>query len=337
MFPQSRLPPPPGRRWRRRLQDWWLQRLGRTDHCPLTHHNVYILPTRAGGVLGVTLLVLLVASINYQLSLGYLLTFLLAGTGLAAMHTTHRNLRGLVLHMPTPTPVHAGSQAAIGLRLQNPSAWDRYAVTLTWQGEGNSTSTTAAWTDAEAGEHKTVALGWSPTQRGRQHLPAVRVETHYPLGVFRAWGWWQPAAQALVYPAPETPCPPWPDGDSPVAEGLAQTPRSGAAPGWSGLRPYRPGDPLKHIAWKQVAKRDLQPPEGWVSKEPEQPSGGWLWLDVHGTGLSGREAQASRLCAWVMAAESQGLDYGLRLPHLQIDPDQGPTHQHRCLEALALW
>ena len=55
-------------------------RLPLTDSITLTQRNVYILPTRPGLMLALTLLVLLVASINYQLNLGYLLTFLLAGS-----------------------------------------------------------------------------------------------------------------------------------------------------------------------------------------------------------------------------------------------------------------
>ena len=65
------------RRW---LQSWFENRLPLTDSVTLTQRTVYILPTRPGLMLGLTLLTLLVASINYQLNLGYLLTFLLAGS-----------------------------------------------------------------------------------------------------------------------------------------------------------------------------------------------------------------------------------------------------------------
>jgi hypothetical protein len=60
-----------------------------------------------------TLLVMLLAAINYQLNLGYALTFLLAGAGLVSMHLTHGNLRGLTLRTCTPTvpPVFAGEPA----------------------------------------------------------------------------------------------------------------------------------------------------------------------------------------------------------------------------------
>ena len=85
--------------WRARLRAWWQSRLPLTDTLLLTQRNVYILPTRAGWMLAVTLLVLLVGSINYQLNLGYLLTFLLAGSAVAGMHMCHGTLRGLTLHL----------------------------------------------------------------------------------------------------------------------------------------------------------------------------------------------------------------------------------------------
>ncbi|MCV4860502.1 hypothetical protein OFB63_31115, partial [Escherichia coli] len=77
------------------MRHWWLARLPADDALTLTQRNGYILPTGAGLAYAGTLVVLLLASINYQLSLGYLLTFLLAGAGIAAMHLTHANLRGL--------------------------------------------------------------------------------------------------------------------------------------------------------------------------------------------------------------------------------------------------
>ena len=92
---------------RRRIQVWFHNRLRRTDTLTLTQRNVYILPTRAGWMLALTLLVLLVASINFQLNLGYLLTFLLAGSALVGMHVCHNNLRGLTLHLHPPEAVHA--------------------------------------------------------------------------------------------------------------------------------------------------------------------------------------------------------------------------------------
>ena len=94
---------PPWWAWHARLRAWWLARVPLADTLALTQGNVYILPTRAGWMLAATLAVLLVASINYQLNLGYLLTFLLAGCAAAGMVVGHGTLRGLTLHLPPPT------------------------------------------------------------------------------------------------------------------------------------------------------------------------------------------------------------------------------------------
>ena len=83
---------------RARFRAWWQARLPLSDTLTLTQRNVYILPTRPGFMLGATLLVLLIGSINYQLNLGYLLTFLLAGCAGVGMHVCHATLRGLTLN-----------------------------------------------------------------------------------------------------------------------------------------------------------------------------------------------------------------------------------------------
>ena len=106
---------------RARVRAWFDARTPRTDRWTLTQSNIYILPTRAGWLYALTLFVMLLASINYQLNLGYVLTFLLAGVGLAAMHLTHATLRGLTLHLRTPAPAFAGDAATVEVVLDSPA------------------------------------------------------------------------------------------------------------------------------------------------------------------------------------------------------------------------
>ena len=87
---------------RARFRRWFEDRLPQQDSTTLTQRNVYILPTRPGLMLAATLLVLQIASINYQLNLGYLLTFLLAGSTLVGMHVGHGTLRGLTMNLIAP-------------------------------------------------------------------------------------------------------------------------------------------------------------------------------------------------------------------------------------------
>ena len=121
-------------RWRMAWQAWWLARLRPTDQVQLHQRNVYILPTRAGWMLGATLLVLLVASINYQLNLGYVLTFLLAGSAVAGMHVCHGTLRGIDMHLIAPSPHFARASTQFRIHLTHTRRSPRFGIGLAVQG-----------------------------------------------------------------------------------------------------------------------------------------------------------------------------------------------------------
>ena len=106
---------------RQRLRTWFEQRLPRSDTWTLTQRNIYIVPTRAGLMFVLVLFVMLLASINYQLSLGYVLTFLLAGAGFVSMHLTHNTLRGVTLHLKPPASGFAGEPMALEIVLTSPT------------------------------------------------------------------------------------------------------------------------------------------------------------------------------------------------------------------------
>ncbi len=331
--PLRRLPAAP--RWRQRWRTWWLNRLPRRDRLVLTHRNLYILPTRAGLMLAVTLMLLLVGSINYQLNLGYLLTFLLAGCGVVGLHLTHLNLRGLELSAQITPTVFAGQPAPVRLRLHNPTRRARYGVGLCWLPTDGPAPGEPTWCDVAPQSDTLTELSLTLPHRGRHSLPALLVETRFPLGTTRAWHWWRPATPCLVYPAPETAPPPLPWGaDTSGTDGVLARHPAGSHD-MDGVRPYRRGDPLKWVVWKKVARTADGPDPQWISRDGEPPPTSTLWLDAHNCGLTAPEARWSRLCAWVLEAERQGLRYGLRLPGQEVPPGHGPDHQHRCLEALA--
>ena len=294
------------------------------DSMTLTQRNVYILPTGPGLMLAATLLLLLLTSINYQLNLGYLLTFLLAGSAIVGMHLCHGTLRGLTMNLVAPEPQFAGSSAPIGVYLQSRRRTARYGIGLSVLNSGHW-----LWLDLPAQGSSTVHLAFTPGRRGLHRVPTLTAETRYPLGTFRVWTVWRPAANVLVYPRPETFPPALPRGQA-RAEGAVGAHLSSSGE-YDGVRAYRRGDPLKIIVWKKFAKA-----EQLVSRDAQQVQHTELWLDREHSGSNDPEQQLSRLCAWVLQAEQQGLDYGLRLGTLQIAPGCGDAHRKRCLEALAL-
>lgn len=321
--------------WRQRLRRWFHERLPRTDTLVLTQRNVYILPTRAGWMLAITLLVLLVGSINYQLNLGYLLTFLLAGSAVVGMHIGHANLRGITLHLTPPAPVHAGQPALLDIRLSSARRRDRHGIGLGVIPEGHLSDTHLGWADVPAQGSSTVQVAWTAAHRGLHALPALTALTLFPLGTFRVWTVWRPAATLLVYPAAETHPPPLPPGQ-PQAGPQGSAARVQSAGEFDGVRAYRRGDTQKTIVWKKAAQAFAAGRSDLVSRDSQRTQRQQLWLDFAHTGTHEVEARLSRLTAWVLLADRLGLDYGLRLPGIEMPPDQGAAHKARCLEALAL-
>ncbi len=322
---------------RARLRRWFESRLPSTDTWALGQRNIYILPTRAGLTFAATLVVMLLASINYQLNLGYALTFLLAGSGLVSMHLTHSNLRGLTLHMKPPPRGFAGEPVPLAIVLGNPGR-ARHGLALrlaapTAEHSAQSQPTAAhapVWCDVPAGGQTQTQLSWVPAQRGWHGLPTVTVETVFPLGLFRAWTVWRPAAQLLAWPQPEQPTPPLPAATNSKDEARHQRRRDGSE--FDGVRPWRRGDTMRQVVWKKVARSNQL-----VSRETTGAVGEELWLEWAQSGVGGSEQRLSRLAAWLIAAEHAGLPCGLRLPGREMAPAATRGQRDAALDVLAQW
>ena len=329
--------------FRARFQAWFESRLPLTDQITLTQRTVYILPTRPGLMLGVTLLVLLVASINYQLNLGYLLTFLLAGCALVGMHVCHATLRGIAINLVAHPATYARAAAFFDLKLSSARRTPRYGIGVRVLHPDATASTQAdkqphwAWTDIPAQGSSTVRVAFSPPRRGLHRVPTLTAETRFPLGTFRVWTVWRPAAQIMVYPEPEAHPPSLPPGE-PRAGGAAAPAHSPSTGEFDGVRSYRRGDPMKLVVWKKAAKADDAGGSGGglVVRDTQQSEQHELWLDFMQAGTGDVEHKLSRLCAWVLMADKLGVAYGLRLPALALPPAAGDVHRRACLEALAL-
>jgi len=315
---------------RRQFKAWWQARLRRTDTLLLTQRNIYILPTRAGVLFAITLLTLLVASINYQLNLGYVLTFLLAGSGAVSMQLTHNTMRGLTLHIKPAPPVFAGEPAVLEVVLSSPSG-ARHGIGLRVEDASTSTLT---WVDVPAGGQASARVSFVPQSRGRHELPTLSIETRFPLGLFRAWTVWRPSGEVLVYPKPELPPAPLPAA-RPMPGGVTSS-RAVHGDEIEGIRAYRRGDPLKMVFWKKAAKA-METGGELVSRDTSASAHQELWLEWNACGALHAEERLSRLAAWVLAADRAGVNYGLRMPGSDLPRGHGAGQRRTCLEALALW
>lgn len=319
---------------KQRWQAWWKARHPASDEQQLTQRNLYIVPTRVGAAFVLTQLLLLVASINDQLNLGYALTFLLVGCGLASMHTTHGNLAGLRLTLQPPEPGHLDEDLLLRVRLHN-AGRARYGLGLRL---ADAPSATLAYVDVPAQNHAELVLAWRAPRRGQLALPVLRIETRFPLGLFVAWSYWQPEARQWVYPAVERGAPPLPGGRASEAQAGAQagTAQRGGHEEFHGLRPWREGDSLRSVMWKQAARATHAAEPLWVREWASPPPSRERWLDAEDTRGLPEEARWQRLAAWVLAADAQAQDWGLRGLGPELAPAQGKAHRTLALQRLAL-
>ena len=282
----------------------------RGERLKLGLRNLYILPTRfgllwlAGGGL------LLLVAIQTQRNGPLLLSFLMLGLWLLALHLTQFNLQGLELEALAPSGGFAGEMVAYPLLCR--SRCQRDGIQLGLAGS-------AATPQPLAAGESVLSVPWRAGRRGLQTPGRLRLQTTAPLGLFVCWTLWEPPRPQPIYPARRP---------GPVAESSTSRLAAGSDD-WDDLRPHRPQDGLARVAWKSLAQgRGRQtktfaaatPAVGLLAPAPGQPP----------------ERALEHLSAEIWRRSKAGEAYGLALGDTQVAPNTGPEHRDRCLLALAL-
>lgn len=302
-----------------------LARVAQPDHSGasrLQGRAIYILPTQYGLMFGGLLLLLLIGSINYANSPAYLLTFLLGGLFVQAMYSTWRNLKGIAIRFVGAEPVFTGEEASLSLRLEPELGDKRWAIQLSLAGGSTSVLDLAEGGSATALHLPTRKRGWAEAGR-------ITLESRYPLGLFRAWGYAQTGARVLVFPRPLSGREPL---GSPEQQGSLLGDKGRGTDDFAGHRSYQAGDPPKHLNWKLFAAE-----RGLYTKEFGGDRVELVWLDFSELLEANTEIRLGILTGLVVQADDAGLNYGLRLPGVEIAPARGSAHRLDCLTALALF
>ena len=292
----------------------------------LRARRVYVFPSKAGFALLGTLLVMLIASINYNLSLGYALVFTLGSV--FAVHILHawRTVHGLEINLGASEEAFAGSEAAWQLQLHNPQTHERPALRVL-DGDGRLLHEC----DLAARARALTTLRLPVTQRGWRQPGQLSVESYQPLGWIRAWSHIEPDAPLLVYPAPRgelaLPMAALESGDA--GSGL----RGQQQDDFAGLRSFQPGDSLRQVAWKQLARGQGMLTKVFASQLHPECVLDW---DALPATLS-VESRLSQLTRWVLDARAAGARTTLLLPGSQIGPGSDAAHHQSCLQRLALY
>ena len=297
-----------------------IRRHGR-DTLPISinRRRIYILPTRFGIMLAPILAAMMIAGLNYNSNLALAFAFLMASMALVTMHHCNRNLLRLSVDVTPEVDAFAGREAVFEFALHNSSKVDRRDIEV-------RCLTAAGMGSVAAGESESIEVVVPVAQRGVTRVNQFELRTRYPFGWFYSWTYIQ--GSITIYTAPS------PAGNrtlpSAGSKGSGTHSETRGDEDFSGLRAYEPGVPLKHMAWKVLARGGEAAVRSYSSlaAQPE-------WLEWSSLAGMDPETRLSQLCLWVLESDAAQRPYGLRIPGKEIAPSGGAAHRFACLRALA--
>jgi len=334
--------------------DKWLnKRIPAASQHQLNHNNIFIFPAKFG-LLFLSLCVLLfLLGTNYQNNLMLLLCYFLLAIFLVNLLASYINFARIDLQIGKCPEVFVGDNLHIPLWLNanndgtspaNGLIHFKFQTIKQKTSEKNKIQHDQQSTKVDANAFSNpINLSQKCQQRGKLTLSRVTVKSFYPLGLYRCWTHLAFTHQITVFPKP-LPCEIQlhiSEHNSSKKSGEMANEQTGHDD-FSHLKAYQIGEPLNHIAWKQLAKG-----RGMVSKQFSSIGNhiGWLKLstEFRNNTLShpsnkletALNKELGELCYQVLELSRTQRIYGLDLGVQCIAPNSGDGHRLACLHALA--
>jgi len=296
-----------------------------TSAINLDHRRIFILPSRSGLVLALVILLMLIASINYNNSMGFIFTFLLASAAQVSSFYGFKNLSGLTIQAIKSDPCFLGEKAHYKLSIKEKEGRERWAIYIQLGDQVECIK------NLKPNQVITLTIPVKPKKRGWFSADTITFFSYFPLSLFRAWSPLRFDQKILVYPTPSANKLPLPIISIDKAEGNSISVQQGSDD-FEGFRHYQQGDPYRRINWKALAAG-----KGVFIKQFTSPLADEVSLNWSSCHANNTEQKLSQLCEWVIKAQQDGLSYSLKIPSSSYDANQGIQHQLRCLKALALY
>jgi uncharacterized protein (DUF58 family) len=290
----------------------------------LTSEQISCRLTGSGWMLCVMGVLMALIAFLYHINVLLLFGFLSVSLCLVNWLHNYYALQGLRIEVGFAPPVFVGDDVCHVLIITNHNPGRRDDLVVKLESELRFA--------LEHLESRTVHMLSRAQQRGWQSMANIFLSTGYPLGLSKAMVELALDSRVLVYPEPIVESSRLPAVDN-IQDLNAEGYSRGGVADFSGHRAYRVGDNPAHIDWKAYAKG-----HGMLAKEFDHEAvGKCLIFDFAETALDGDlEQRLSRLCRWLLDADQAGLQYGLRLPEIEIPCGSGELHLCRCLQELSL-
>lgn len=318
---------------------WLKKRIPAAAEFRFHHKNIFIFPSKFGGVFLFLCTLLFLLGTNYQNNLMLLLCYFLVAIFTVTLLTSYINFARLHIQQGRAPQVFVGDNLHFPLWINankqhklvtNGHLFFSFKTPRTKNKQDINTVTKIDINHF----NNPVSINYKCQTRGLLQLPRVTMASYYPLGLFKCWTHLAFNGEMIVYPRP-LPCaielaPKALNTNKNQQEVLSQ---QAGHDEFSHLKAYQAGEPLHHVAWKQVAKG-----RGMVSKHfaTNEQKVGWLSLPQVSS-LEEIENEISKLTFQVIELAKTQQTFGLDLGNIQLAPGQGNAHSEACLKALALY
>lgn len=304
--------------------NWLKKRFPLTSEVTLSQRRIFILPTGVGLLFVAVILLVFVNAVNYKNNLLFALCFLMVSLFITVILNTYRNLSGLTIKAGHALPVFAEASVSLPITLRA-KKWARENIDFGFEGQ------VSTQVDAVVDATRTSIL-YTPLRRGYIETPRLKLESTYPMGLLKCWAWLYLDFQGLVYPKPTYVPFKYVVSENNGDEEEGEVPDQVGIDDFRGFKSYQPGDPLKHVAWKQFARGGEL-----LTKEFEETHAGSHWLDWQALAGLEIESRLQCLCGWVLRSHEENMEYGLRLPGIEVKVGRGDHHRDECLTVLATY
>jgi uncharacterized protein (DUF58 family) len=274
------------------------------------------------------------AAVNYSNNLVYGVLYLIASLTFISVFHTWRNLASLEVEYVRVHPAFSGGEVRVEIYFRNPASHAVYGLFFARLEEGRG------WRSAEplfppggggvrvkGGDTRSVDLFFPSGRRGMYRLDSLLVRTSFPFGLVSAFFRLPVGQDHFVYPEARGSLL-FPPLRASGEAGLSANLRPGDD--FSGVRPYLPGESLRHVDWKAHARGRPLSVKQFTGEDGQE-----LWLDADDIRNLPFESRLSQLTLWVVTAEKEDVPYVLRLGPATLELGLGPEQSRRALETLA--
>jgi uncharacterized protein (DUF58 family) len=311
----------------RRFILWLNRRMPSKNKQKLTQRNIFILPSRFGLAFIFLIILLFILGTNYQNNLIIIMCYLFSSLFITTLFYSYFNMAGLSVSAQGTYNGYKDEKVIIPV---NVSA-DHIKQSLTFNFMHHQKLEVS-----KIYENKTISIPVNFNHRGKHLLNRLIISSEFPLGLFKCWTKLQFDIGIITYPKPLKCTSSFNNINIQEYDELQETKNAHRTKGedFYELKPYQKGEPLGHVAWKQVAKGNM-----WQTKHYSQPQNHSILLSLTDMPSNSIEDKLSNLCYLVLKYHEAGMDFGLRLhdntTNNLIETDSGKNHLEKCLMLLA--